>query len=110
MAGPIQSSSYPLGSYSSPTPLNRSQRRDEEMDASARQQPRQAPVVEVLPDPERLRRVEAQAEAKAISLQPFRTPDELPKRHQEALATYRDTQAASFPGEGGELVGLDIYV
>jgi hypothetical protein len=55
------------------------------------------------------RRVEAQAEAKSVLLQPQRTPDELPLRNQEALAAYLGTLSASRNLDGGELVGLDVY-
>ncbi len=63
-----------------------------------------------LPSPDQIRKIEAQAEAKSVVLQRFRAPDELPKRSQDALAAYRDTVAASIPGNAGDLVRLDLYV
>lgn len=56
------------------------------------------------------RRIEAQAEARAPRLHSMRDDAELPRRTQEALATYRGIVTASQAYDGGELVGLDIHV
>jgi len=68
---------------------------------------REAPA---LPTPDQVRKIEAQAEARSVVLQRFRAPDELPKLSQDALAAYRNTMAASMPGQGGDLARLDLYV
>ena len=111
MANSIHSARYPLSVYTPQTQAARLQRRDEQTDAFAKQRAVEPDAEQrVLPDPDHLRRVEAQAEAKTVVLRPFKTPDEMPRFNQMALATYRDTLTASLAAEGGELVGLDIYV
>lgn len=64
----------------------------------------------VIPDAEQLRRLEEEAQNRVQVLHPIRSLDEMPRRSQEALAAYRQTQSAAIAYEGGELVGLDVYV
>ncbi|ARU58413.1 MAG: hypothetical protein MI864_22610 [Pseudomonadales bacterium] len=58
------------------------------------------------------KKVEARSEAQSITLQRFRDPEELPRRTQDALNQYQSTLQASseFDENGGELVGVDIFV
>ncbi|PID41886.1 MAG: hypothetical protein CSB48_12755 [Proteobacteria bacterium] len=56
------------------------------------------------------RKVEAKSETREVNLQRQRAFEELPGRNQKALAAYSETANLSSSSNGGELVGVDIFV
>lgn len=56
------------------------------------------------------RKVNARAETSEVNVERFRDTQELPRQTQSALQTYQSTEQNDYDSEGGELVGVDIFV